>query len=152
MHLNIVSVLEKSVWSRIYWLAKNIHSTCFAPKTGLNRLRKMLVISHLAGITKLWVHQLLGWGFTQLTIDSSLIKSIWPRRWPAKTTNQPIFLHARKCSPLEKLVKYWKNGPSGLGKMPSISYLTKIKFLWRNHHASGLLIRFPIDSTFINSL
>ena len=76
---------------------KNI-STYFAPKYGLNGLRKIPSISHQWGTKLFWKHNLAGGWFMHLTIGSFLEKSIRLRKyWFTKTTTQPILHISRKC-------------------------------------------------------
>ena len=91
MHLNIVLVLGKSLWLRIYWISKNNYSTCFAPKTGLNGRRKMPTISYLWGIKQFWENKFVGGWFIQLSIDSYLKTSLLSSRcFASKSPIQPV--------------------------------------------------------------
>ena len=153
MHLNIVLVLEKSLWLRIYWIAKNNYSTCFAPKTDLNGIRKMPTISHLWGIKKLWENQFVGGLFIHLSIYWFLKKNLWSRRYfSLKSPIQPVLHPDRKMLCIGRIGWVLKNVLSNLGKIPYISSLRGGKLLCKDHHAVGWLTCFTIDSILINSL
>ena len=140
MNVEKMSMVKKTL------ACQNIHSVYFAPKTGINDLRKMSAISYLWGIQILLENHFVGGLFIHLYIDSFFKTSLLSRIYiffqnSLSTCFAPW--HQNACH-WKKWSKYWKNGLTSLGKMPTISHTWGIKFLWKHHLVGGLLAHLPI--------
>ena len=113
-------LFQKQPMVKIISACQNNHSTCFAPKTGLNGLRKMPVVSHLWGIKQFWENKFVGGWFIQLSIDSYLKIGLGSRRYfSSKSPIQPILHPDRKMIAIGKIGQVLKKG---------------LKYPWENSH------------------